>query len=309
MNDYILKMVGGSSSGVRSVPPRAPSVLEGLRDRSDCEGYEEKRPPEVWAGRFASCVDLDDSVERLTALARASLRGGSTPAALLVREFNVLGEDADGNYPPFVQLGKWAEIVKGREAALQDDLQYSGERIHVFDRDWLGRSSEQRPFTSFCLNYDADVSLAVVGPLVNVDVWRHSRSTTVSANDVETVRRDVDGLRSALGKERKVYKSASLKDVEKLRSTFEKLARKVNRLANDAVGERRSRFSRLFVSPAGELVPFGISLADLSVSGGEDDDSDVPAQELEDGYGSDHYVARSLDAPGTSPTNKKHRRF
>ena len=313
MNDYILNMIGSSSSVSRNVRPRGPPPLfEGLRDRSDCDGYDLKRPPDVWVGRFSSCVDLDEAVERATALARDAFRGGSPPPVLLAHRYNVLGECDGGYYPPLVQLGKWEEVVQERVGALLDDLKYSSEVINVFDRDWLGRTSDLRPFTSFCLNYDADVSLAVVGPLVNVDVWRHSRSTSVSASDVDAVRRDVDGLRSALGKSRKVYKAVSSKDIEKLRSTFERLARKVNKAANGPVGEKRSRFGRLFVNAVGDLVPFGISLADLSVSSDDDDegDSDVASQNGGDGYVSDSSVREGVrDSPLTSPTNKRHRRF
>ena len=301
LNDHILNMVGGSSSVLRNRRVVALSMLEGLRDRSETVGFSPKRLPGSWEGTFASCLDLDISVEEMTKLAMAALKVRAKLPAVPEFVFNVLGEDVDGSYPSFVQLEKWTGVVRARRAALVDDAIYARAKLSVFDRDWLGRTADGHPFTSICLNHHVDVSLATVGPLVAVDAFRHSRSSSATARDLDVLRNDVARLRAVLGKGEEVYNTTSVEDVEDLRSMFEKLAGKVNRLACSEKAKKRAKVSGLCVDAVGDLVPFGITAGDVFDS--VDDVSD--GNEEDDGSEGGVEGTRGE----SSGSNKRHKRF
>ena len=263
VNDYLLEMVGGEPNdggGHATV-----SALEGLRDRSGDVEFVPRRPPGTWAGQFSSYLDLQRGVERLTALASAAVKDGVERDGLRLFSYNALGEDGAGQFPPFVDQRKWATVSQEREVLLGDDVFYCRGLRRRFDRDWLGRSRNAHPFTSACLNYHFDVSLAPVGVLVNVDPWFHSRATSVSTSGIDHLSSDVQSLRRVLGKGVRSFQSRSVKDVEKLRDRFQKLAYEVNNCANSFDAEKRSRVDDLCVSPQGELLPFAIAARDLFV--------------------------------------------
>lgn len=274
LNDHILNMVGGSASALRTRRVVSLSVFEGLRDRSETVGYFEKRSPGTWEGTFASCVDLECSVEEMTKLAMAALKARVSIPAVPEYVFNVLGEDVDGCYPSFVHLGSWTGVVRARRDALVDDATYARAKLSVFDRDWLGRTADGHPFTSICMNHHVDVALATVGPLVTVDAFRHSRSSSATASDLDVLRNDVSRLRAVLGKSEKAFSSSCLEDVEDLRTMFEKLAVKVNRLACSEKARKRAKVSGLCVDAVGDLVPFGIVAGEVFGGGESDSDSD-----------------------------------
>ena len=312
LNDHILNMVGGSAAALRPCRPVTQSFLEGLRDRSETVGYDEKRPPGRWEGKFASCVDLERSVEEMTVLSTAALKVRVALPSVPEYVFNVLGEDVDGSYPSFVQLGKWTEVVRARRAALVDDAIYARSKLSVFDRDWLGRTADGHPFTSICLNHHVDVSLATVGPMACVDVFRHSRSSSVTASDLEVLRNDVARLRAVLKKPQVSLSTSCLEDVEELRSVFEKLAGKVNRLAKHEKGKKRAKVAGVCVDAVGDLVPFGI-VADEVFDGGEDLSDvgggvEISEESVGKGGGDEEVVAPDGERRGSVSSRRKRQR-
>ena len=106
--------------------------------------------------------------------------------------------------------------------------------------------------------------------------------------------------------------TSCLEDVEELRSVFEKLAGKVNRLAKHEKGKKRAKVAGVCVDAVGDLVPFGI-VADEVFDGGEDLSDvgggvEISEESVGGGGGDEEVVAPDGERRGSVSSRRKRQR-